>query len=85
MNILSTLYLSVIMNKDNPWILQPWHVRASFRKCGYTVPEEAIELPPIPIKGPDMSIEHKDFYVIVTVSLNFSIYNAGLKSLLFIF
>lgn len=68
MNVLSRLYLSVIMNKDNPWTLQPWHVKVSFRKCGYIVPEEAIELPPIPIKGPDMNIEHKDFYVIVTVS-----------------
>lgn len=56
------------MNMENPWTLQPWHVSTSFRKCGYIVPKEAIELPPEPIKGPNMDFEHKDFYVIVTVS-----------------
>lgn len=61
--------MSVIMNKENPWTLKPWHVRASFRKCGIVVPEEAIELPPQPIKGPDMNIQEQAFYVIITVTI----------------
>jgi large subunit ribosomal protein L9 len=64
---LSRMTLSIIMNKDSPWTLQPWHVRASFRKCGYVVPESAIEMHQKSIKGPDMNIEGKEFYITVTV------------------
>lgn len=55
------------MNKDMPWTLEPWHVKVSFRKSGYVVPEEAITIPK-EIKGPDMSLENKEFFVIVTVN-----------------
>lgn len=55
------------MNKENPWTLQKWHIRTSFRKCGYTVPEEAITMPDKPIKGPNMDLEDREFYVTVTV------------------
>lgn len=66
--MLSSVTLSVIMNKDNSWTLQPWHVKVAFRKCGYCVPEETIALPSKPIQGPDMNLENKQFYVTVTVS-----------------
>lgn len=56
------------MNRENSWTIQPWHIKVSFRKCGYEVPEEAITLPLKAISGPDMSIEGKEFYVTVTVS-----------------
>lgn len=59
--------LSAIVSKENPWTLKPWHIRAAFRRSGIIVPEEAIEMPPKEIKGPDMSIEQKEFYVTVTV------------------
>jgi large subunit ribosomal protein L9 len=65
---LSRITLSIIMNKDSPWTLQPWHVRASFRKCGYVVPESAIEMHQKSIKGPDMNIEGKEFYITVTIN-----------------
>lgn len=61
--------LSVIVSKENPWILKPWHVRAAFRRKRIIVPEDAIELPPREIKGPDMSIQDKEFYVTITVHL----------------
>lgn len=63
------VFLSVVMNMEQPWVLKPWHVKASFRKCGYNVPEYAITIPETPISGPDMSIEGKQFFVTVTVSL----------------
>lgn len=52
-----------------PWTLEPWHVRTSFRKAGFVVPEHAIEMPPVTIKGPDLSLQDKEFYVTVTVSI----------------
>ncbi|CAH1111349.1 unnamed protein product [Psylliodes chrysocephalus] len=65
---LSRMTLSVIMNKDVPWTLKPWHIKASFRKCGYVVPEYAIELPEQPITGPNMDIENKEFAITVTIN-----------------
>lgn len=68
MNIMSKMVLAVIMNKDVPWTLEPWHIRASFRKCGYNVAEEAITLPSKPITGPDLSLQEKEFYVTITIN-----------------
>ncbi|CAG9860001.1 unnamed protein product [Phyllotreta striolata] len=65
---LSRVLISVVMNKDVPWTLKPWHVKASFRKCGYAVPEYAIELPATPIVGPNMELENKEFAVTVTIN-----------------
>lgn len=55
------------MNKAQPWILEPWHIKASFRKSGFIVPEGAIKMPPVDIKGPDLSLQDKEFFVTVTV------------------
>ncbi|KAJ8925676.1 hypothetical protein NQ315_009522 [Exocentrus adspersus] len=60
--------VSVVMNMETPWTLKPWHVKASFRKCGYIVPEEAITLPDKPITGPDMNKQNKEFFVTVTIN-----------------
>ncbi|XP_044263949.1 39S ribosomal protein L9, mitochondrial [Tribolium madens] len=68
MKILSKICLSIVMNKDSPWTLQPWHIRTSFRKCGYVVPEYAITMPKQEIKGPDLNLEGKEFYIIVTIN-----------------
>lgn len=68
MKTLSRVVLSVVMNKDHPWTIQPWHIRTSFRKCGYIVPDNAITLPDRPIKGPDMSLQDKEFFVTVTIN-----------------
>jgi len=57
------------MNKDTPWTLEPWHVKSAFRKAHVIVDESAITMPEIPITGPDMSIEMKEFYVTLTVSI----------------
>lgn len=65
---MSGIVLSIIMNKDVPWTLEPWHLRASFRKAGFHVAEDAITLPSKPITGPDLSLQDKIFYVTVTVN-----------------
>lgn len=66
-NVLSRLTLTITMNKDEPWTLEPWHVRASFRKSGFHLAEDAIKIPSKTISGPDMNLEDKEFYVTVTV------------------
>ncbi|CAG9837398.1 unnamed protein product [Diabrotica balteata] len=65
---LSRMMLSVVMNKETPWTIKPWHIKASFRKCGYFVPEEAITIPGTPISGPNMDLEGKEFAVTVTIN-----------------
>lgn len=72
MQQLSNIVLSVVMSKDNAWTLKPWHVHVSFRKCGYTVPEETITLPEQPITGPDLNLQDREFCITVTVSVYFS-------------
>ncbi|GJQ79219.1 hypothetical protein Trydic_g5464 [Trypoxylus dichotomus] len=69
-SILSNKTISVVMNKEIPWSLKPWHITTSFRKCGYHVPENAVTMPTKPIEGPNMDIENKEFFVIVTINNN---------------
>lgn len=57
------------MNKEMPWTLKPWHVKTSFRKCGYHVPEDTITIPSKPIQGPNMDLEGKEFFVTVVVCI----------------
>lgn len=65
---LEEFILNISMNKEIPWTLEPWHVRASFRKAGVCVPESCITMPQQTISGPDLAIEGKEFFVRVTVS-----------------
>lgn len=67
-NMLECLTLAVIMNKDVPWVMQPWHIKASLRKAGFHAVEEAITLPETPITGPDLLKQNKEFYVTITVN-----------------
>lgn len=68
MNLMSFLYLEIHMSMDVPWTIEKWHVRASFRKAGYIVPDDAISLPEKTISGPDLTIENKEFYVTVKIN-----------------
>ncbi|CAH0551540.1 unnamed protein product [Brassicogethes aeneus] len=65
---LSGIMLSVVMNKDTHWSLKPWHIKVSFRKCGYIVPEHAIIMPEQEIKGPNMDLENREFFVTVKIN-----------------
>lgn len=66
--MLNGLTLAVIMNKDEKWVIEPWHIRASLRKVGYYAEEGTITLPEQPITGPDLLKQNKEFYVTVTVN-----------------
>ncbi|XP_013135739.1 PREDICTED: 39S ribosomal protein L9, mitochondrial [Papilio polytes] len=68
MGCLSRLLLQISMSKTQPWTLEPWHVRTSFRKAGFVVPEDTITLPPVKISGPDLSLQEKEFYVTVKIN-----------------
>lgn len=61
--------VTVVMNREQPWVVQPWHIRTSMRKAGlYVLDESCIELPKEPITGPDLSKDRKEFIVTVTIN-----------------
>ncbi|XP_076234268.1 mitochondrial ribosomal protein L9 [Calliopsis andreniformis] len=68
LNLLSQQYLLVEMSMHTPWTIEKWHIKASFRKAGFIVPEDAITLPERTISGPDLLIQDKEFYVIVKIN-----------------
>ncbi|XP_075221619.1 mitochondrial ribosomal protein L9 [Lycorma delicatula] len=68
MNFLSNLILCVTMNKENKWVLEPWHIKASFRKAGVHLSEDCIEMPKNKIEGPDLNLEDKEFLVTVIIN-----------------
>ncbi|KAK2580119.1 hypothetical protein KPH14_012397 [Odynerus spinipes] len=68
LDLLSTFSLSVSLSQEVSWTLEKWHVRTSFRKAGFHMPDEAIKMPERTISGPDLSIEGKQFYVTVTIN-----------------
>lgn len=68
-NVMERRVVAVTMHKFNPWVVKPWHIRASLRKAGINVLDEsAIELPKEPITGPDPNKQNKEFVVTVTVN-----------------
>lgn len=63
------MVVSVSMNKDIPWTIEPWHIRVSLRKMNvHVLNDDSIELPEQPISGPDPTLEGKSFVVYITVS-----------------
>lgn len=68
-NVLESRVVAVVMNKFQPWVVQPWHIVASLRKCGvYVMDESCIEMPKEPITGPDLVKNNKEFIVTVTIN-----------------
>jgi large subunit ribosomal protein L9 len=69
LSYLSRALLDISMNKEQPWTIEPWHIRLSARKAGIIIKDDdAIELPAGKITGPDVSLEGKEFYVTITVN-----------------
>eukprot|EP00092_Neocalanus_flemingeri_P035550 GFUD01038695.1.p1 GENE.GFUD01038695.1~~GFUD01038695.1.p1 ORF type:complete len:289 (-),score=64.81 GFUD01038695.1:37-903(-) len=58
----------VCLNLDVPWIIEPWHIKASLRKHKVWVKSEDIEIPGGKIEGPDVSLENKEFIAILTIN-----------------
>ncbi|EDW81242.1 uncharacterized protein Dwil_GK11133 [Drosophila willistoni] len=67
-NMLESIVLAVVMNKDQPWVIEPWHIKASLRKAGFHCKDECITLPNERIEGPDLKKEGKDFYCTITIN-----------------
>lgn len=68
-NVFGRRLVSVCMNKFEPWVIEPWHIRASMRKAGlYVMNDAQIELPKTPITGPDLAKQNKEFFVTVTIN-----------------
>jgi len=65
---LSLSVIPILMNMDQPWTLEKWHIRASLRKTGVFAPDQAIEIPEKPISGPNLELEGKIFLVTVTIN-----------------
>lgn len=65
---LSHKRISIVMSKEIPWTLEKWHIKASFRKAGIYIPEDAIMMPEKPISGPNLDLEEKEFYVTLTIN-----------------
>ncbi|XP_067124713.1 large ribosomal subunit protein bL9m [Centruroides vittatus] len=65
---LSTHIFPVEMNMEEPWTIEPWHIKIAFRKMGFVVPEHTIEMPKTAITGPDSEKENKEFAVYVTIN-----------------
>lgn len=69
MKYLKKMVVSVSMNKDEPWTIEPWHIRVSLRKMNvHVLSDSSIELPETQISGPDLTFEGKSFVVYITVS-----------------
>lgn len=67
--VLENRLLNVVMNIAHPWVVEPWHIRVSLRKCGiYVADDSCIELPKEQITGPDLSINNKEFFTTVTIN-----------------
>lgn len=63
------MVVSVSLNIDEPWTIEPWHIRVSLRKMNvHVLRDDSIELPEKPISGPDLTLEGKSFVVYITVS-----------------
>jgi len=66
--LLSKTVIKIPMNVEEPWTLEPWHVRTAFRLTGIQVPETAIKMPQDPVSGPLKPKEKCEFKVEVTIN-----------------
>lgn len=65
---LASWILVVLVNKENPWTIEKWHIRAAFRRSGICVPDHAIKMGDRTITGPNFELEKKQFLVTVTIN-----------------
>nr|BAH71425.1 ACYPI000891 [Acyrthosiphon pisum] len=66
---LKKMVVSVSMNKDEPWTIEPWHIRVSLRKKNVPVlSDDSIELQEHPISGPDFTLEGKFFVGYISIN-----------------
>lgn len=69
MEALSSRIVQLTMSKTQPWVIEPWHISACYRKMQFVVPPYAIEMPPKEISGPNLTLQGKEFLITITVSI----------------
>jgi len=68
-NKYSKRVFDICMNMDVPWLIEPWHIKASLRKHKIWVKSaEDITIPGGRIEGPDQSLENKEFIATLTIN-----------------
>lgn len=67
-NLWTKRVLDVCMHMDNPWTIEPWHIKASLRKHRTWISSDKISIPGGTITGPDLSLENKEFISIITIN-----------------
>lgn len=60
--------LDVGMSRYEEWSLEKWHIKAAFRLHGTWLEEKNIQIPGGLITGPDLTLENRDFIVLVTLN-----------------
>lgn len=68
LRLLSKRTFLVIMNPNETWTIEPWHIRIACRNEKIVVPDYAIELPEQPISGPDIAKNGKEFAVFIKIN-----------------
>jgi len=61
----------ICLSSSTPWTIEKWHIKASLRKHKVWVKEDQIEIPGEKfgsIKGPDLSLENKEFVAILNIN-----------------
>lgn len=62
--------IPVTMNMHTEWEIEPFHIKVALDRRNFEAPLEAIEFPhDRKIKGPNLDLEDKEFYVYLTVTL----------------
>jgi len=69
LGLLSKMVVKIPMSMEEPWTLEPWHIRSAFRLSGIHVPETAIKMPQETISGPTQTTKDSaEFKVEVTLN-----------------
>ena len=66
---MSKYVVPIIMNGDNRWTLEPWHVRFALLNHGVSLEEHCIKLPDQKISGPNQTLEGKEFLLTLQVKI----------------
>ena len=66
---MSKYVVPIIMNGDNRWTLEPWHVRFALLNHGVSLEEHCIKLPDQKISGPNQTLEGKEFLLTLQVRI----------------
>jgi len=65
---MSKYVVPIVMNGNNRWTLEPWHVKFALLNYGIFLEEHCIKIPDEKISGPNQDLEGKEF--LLTLQIN---------------